>query len=1769
MLVRRIFALSSLCLFLSSSAGIAFAAPLVGGNTYPINGVQNPPTSFGTIANAVTFLTSQGVSGSGQVVLQLVSGYPGDTAPIIIAPIPGVSATLGVTFRPGSGFTATTSIPANSTNHNAIEIWSSYVTLDGRAGGVGSTRSWTIRSTGVSPNQSGQAVWIVASGVREGIAVRYCILETQAGNHKPDVMRVDVEGIAGDQLSNCTIEQNLLRGFSGNVGFGMRLSGLGGALTVQNNVIEGVSWGGISYINQQIPFLLSGNTITSTLADVSQIDFHGIEVGTDQSPGARIEKNLIYVSGVTAGSNTVRGITVDAANQTGSPIRISNNRVVLNPSSPTNVTMWGISVEPNSDGALVDVDYNSVYVGGQVASGSTRNSAAFRRVGFDAGRTRNNIFYNARANTGSATGVHWAIAMDDPTLVSGAVIGHNDYFVSGTGGVLGTIDLLASGNKTTLAAWQAAVPGDAGSLSQNPNYQNATGNPPDLSLNPSAPTMLESHGIAIAGLDTDFQGDIRFGSGGYSGTGTAPDIGSDEGEFLLLQGNDMGVVAFVNPLAGGTKATGRTFTPQATFQNSGVNAQTNVPVRFRIAGPSPSNTIVYDQTATIASAPSGGAPIAVSFPATSLSPAGDYTMTIRAELVGDTYAPNDQLTGALTIIDPLAGAYTVGGAQAAPFNTLTAAVNRLNAVGVSAAVTFNLSDASYGASESFPISIGPVDGVSASNAVTIKPAAAVTTSLSGSSSTAILVLNGGDYIRLNGSNSGGSTRDWTVTNTSATTNTAVVWLQTTIGNDPTTNNIVSNLNVVGAGSSLTLVGIGSGSNTIGLNSNGLGNNNNSVQNCKVTRTQVGIYSAGGFPKNTGTVVQGNTLGAAGIDAVRDCGILLRYEDGASVTGNSIDQVGGSTQSAIGISLSFTPSTMFPDVMGTMNEVVNTLVSANQIKAVVTSGAPSPPAIGMAAHGGTVGGNRIVNNVVRGVISPAPSAGNITAGIYVMPGAGTSEVFFNSVAMTGARGSTTTPSLALALDGGIPFVDVRNNILYNTQTSTGTGRSYAIGLAGSSYGSLTSDRNVMFTSGTSARFAVVGGFTNTPGGDKTSLALWQSTTGKDANSVSADPRFVNPASDLHIQNTGLTVSPAAILAVPITGVTTDFEGDARPSNPDAGADEFVTYEMNATAVGPGTVAKNPNQPTYNPGVTVQLTATQNADGLFTGWTGDASGSTNPLSVVMNATKNIQAQFQQRGLTVLDTSGLEGTGIPGYATFHVLTDLAPSQPVSVTLRTFGGSAHSYGSSPDYDSTSVVLIFPAGVIDTQTVNVPMFSDPNFEPDETFRLAIVNAQGFGVADSSGTYTIQNDDSPPSIYCFDSTGPEGTGGTGLRVIQVNLTAFSYLPVQFKARTVDGTATVADNDYQAISPPQTFTIPQETQATSVFVTVVRDGNIEPNEYFDVVLSNPVNASIQDSTGRVTLQDDDTPTTFNIFDGQVVEGPGATIGLSVELSGPIPFGDITVQYQTFGGTATSGVDYTPVSPPQTITLAGGRGYATITLLDDTDPEGAETIQVRILNPSVGVLGDSIGVVTILDDDETTPPSVTLLTPNGGESWPVGTQQSVTWNASDNVGVQYVNIQLSADGGTTWQVIDQVLAVPSAYSWFVPNQPTGVALMRITAVDYAGNSAEDTGNGTFRIPSVVGVAEAPAIFFMHPAAPNPFVSATLLSYSLDRDGPVRVEVFDVVGRRRAVLVDEVENRGPHAARWDGRDERGASVPSGLYVIRLTFPGHVARERVLRIR
>lgn len=87
---------------------------------------------------------------------------------------------------------------------------------------------------------------------------------------------------------------------------------------------------------------------------------------------------------------------------------------------------------------------------------------------------------------------------------------------------------------------------------------------------------------------------------------------------------------------------------------------------------------------------------------------------------------------------------------------------------------------------------------------------------------------------------------------------------------------------------------------------------------------------------------------------------------------------------------------------------------------------------------------------------------------------------------------------------------------------------------------------------------------------------------------------------------------------------------------------------------------------------------------------------------------------------------------------------------------------------------------------------------------------------------------------------------------------------------------------------------------------------------------------------------------------------------------------------------------------------------------------------------------------------------------------------------------------------------------------------------------------------------------------PNRPNPFNPATVITFELERAGPVRLEVFDLSGRRVRRILDSTRTpAGRYAHRWDGLDERGRAQPSGMYLYRLTSGAEVAGRRMTLVR
>ncbi len=86
---------------------------------------------------------------------------------------------------------------------------------------------------------------------------------------------------------------------------------------------------------------------------------------------------------------------------------------------------------------------------------------------------------------------------------------------------------------------------------------------------------------------------------------------------------------------------------------------------------------------------------------------------------------------------------------------------------------------------------------------------------------------------------------------------------------------------------------------------------------------------------------------------------------------------------------------------------------------------------------------------------------------------------------------------------------------------------------------------------------------------------------------------------------------------------------------------------------------------------------------------------------------------------------------------------------------------------------------------------------------------------------------------------------------------------------------------------------------------------------------------------------------------------------------------------------------------------------------------------------------------------------------------------------------------------------------------------------------------------------------------PNFPNPFNGSTLIVYRLADPGPVRLEIFNSLGQHLRTLVDDVQAAGRYRVQWDARDQRGAEVAAGVYLMRLVHPEGVDARRMLFLK
>ena len=318
------------------------------------------------------------------------------------------------------------------------------------------------------------------------------------------------------------------------------------------------------------------------------------------------------------------------------------------------------------------------------------------------------------------------------------------------------------------------------------------------------------------------------------------------------------------------------------------------------------------------------------------------------------------------------------------------------------------------------------------------------------------------------------------------------------------------------------------------------------------------------------------------------------------------------------------------------------------------------------------------------------------------------------------------------------------------------------------------------------------------------------------------------------------------------------------------------------------------------------------------------------------------------------------------------------------------------------------------------------------------------------------------------------------------------------------------------------------------------------------------------------------------------------------------GSVWHYYISLGGSV---VEYSPVLNDTIQTIVGGNFAAQLTPFPpsvtsplhghifasgglgiwDVDPIAKTKTLFAGTNPAEGLVfaptGDTV-YVALPGEDVVRAFSV----PGGSILWSSASHGEPYLGLAVGLGNLAGYIYASTSAGTIWEIGN-----PHGPHAFLDDRlATGGSVGRAMAVDpdvYSGtfpsllimqgdrvSRLDPPGGGWFGGPtsstipvstgSTAGVRGAEGLgLWLAPPQPNPGRGRSLLSYSIPLASSVDLSIFDVGGRRLRVLAKGLMPAGIHRVTWDGRDEGGRSVPSGLYFVRLlTANQHVTRTLVM---
>ena len=175
--------------------------------------------------------------------------------------------------------------------------------------------------------------------------------------------------------------------------------------------------------------------------------------------------------------------------------------------------------------------------------------------------------------------------------------------------------------------------------------------------------------------------------------------------------------------------------------------------------------------------------------------------------------------------------------------------------------------------------------------------------------------------------------------------------------------------------------------------------------------------------------------------------------------------------------------------------------------------------------------------------------------------------------------------------------------------------------------------------------------------------------------------------------------------------------------------------------------------------------------------------------------------------------------------------------------------------------------------------------------------------------------------------------------------------------------------------------------------------------------------------------------------------------------------------------------------------------------------------------------------------------------------------VSWQ-SQNAEDMPVRIELT-DGINSVSIADST-DNDGLFEWTVDGLPENIPyFIQITLLAYPEISGISASAFRMLPESHLAEAKTPMCMALLPGYPNPFNPETTIPYTVSHAGHVQICVYNILGKMVRTLLDVDQSAGQYELRWDGRDQAGQHVSSGIFIVQMQAGSYMKRQKVMLLK